>query len=162
MGWPSRFIWGPVALVALVFLAFREVSIAVGTWTCERLVTVPGCEMFQLEVLLFFGVDLGTVSFVFFNMYIYVHFWLYVYMSYMTIVFIMFCIYIYSFFVSILTWISSYVYMLYMTFMFIYTNIGVCAEIARCHVFDMPKGCWLGSMCLGQPLSVKVQQIHPS
>ena len=30
--------------------------------------------MFQLEVLLFFGVDLGTVSFVFFNMYIYVTF----------------------------------------------------------------------------------------
>ena len=32
-----RFIWGPVSLVALVFLALRDVSIAVGTWTCERL-----------------------------------------------------------------------------------------------------------------------------
>lgn len=70
MGRPFRFIWGPVALVALVFLAFREVSIAVGAWTCERLVTVPECEMLQLEVLLFFGVDLGTVSYVFILIYV--------------------------------------------------------------------------------------------
>ena len=33
------FVWGPVALVASVFLALREVSIAVGTWSCERLTT---------------------------------------------------------------------------------------------------------------------------
>lgn len=31
------FVWGPVALVASVLLALREVSIAVGTWSCERL-----------------------------------------------------------------------------------------------------------------------------
>ena len=38
------FVWGPVALVASVLLALREVSIAVGTWSCERLtgVTRPG------------------------------------------------------------------------------------------------------------------------
>eukprot|EP00435_Cladocopium_sp_Y103_P025187 s1401_g6.t1 len=38
------FIWGPVSLVALVFLALRDVSIAVGTWTCERLVGDPDTE----------------------------------------------------------------------------------------------------------------------
>ena len=37
-----RFIWGPVSLVALVFLALRDVSIAVGTWTCERLLGEAG------------------------------------------------------------------------------------------------------------------------
>eukprot|EP00913_Durusdinium_trenchii_P001630 g1507.t1 len=38
------FIWGPVSLVALVFFALRDVSISVGTWTCERLTGDPETE----------------------------------------------------------------------------------------------------------------------
>ncbi|CAJ1459634.1 unnamed protein product [Effrenium voratum] len=38
------FVWGPVALVGLILLALREVSISVGTWSIERLEGDPDTE----------------------------------------------------------------------------------------------------------------------